>query len=285
MQIQQIDPQKLKVHPLLKHVPDEWADDENPEFVDFRQNIQQNGIVQPLLVAGDKIVDGRRRWRAANLLDIRSVPMILVDESQVASIIVASSLRRSYNSKSHRAYSLFFVFEPAYKEALARHQERLKSGNQGDHLDKFRNGPTVTDIARQSGCSRDYMDDAAKVHELFAADAELKQQCEPQILSGDCTLGAVIAGAAGKNLKGQKRPANKPFYILERAAVGVINQIEALDELTKRDDRDEFRRFLSDRFLDFRKFDAAKCNAAAKRFRTLAKEFEFLAKRAGKNED
>jgi hypothetical protein len=130
------------------------------------------------------------------------------------------------------------------------------------------------------------LDYAAQVHELFKTYPELKQKCEAGILDGTSSLGNVIAGfKGGEATRGKKKPKAKPFVILEKAAVGIINQVEALDDFSARDDREEFRRHLSARFLDYRKFDAEKCKLAAKRLHTLADEFELLAKRAGKSEE
>jgi hypothetical protein len=277
----------LQPHPLLKKIPDEWADDDHPEFISFREDIKENGIRDEILITDkDLVVDGRRRLRAARLLALKEIPTRIVPEGEVAGIILSKSLGRRYTTVSHRAYALFFVIEPAYQEALDRHKKRLQSGNRGTISGSTENGPTVGDLARRFGISREILDYAAQVHELFKTYPELKQKCEAGILDGESSLGNVIAGFKGQQAtKGKARPAPKPFFILERAAVGVINQIEELDELAKGDDRDEFRRHLAARFLEFRKFDAEKCKIAAKRLHTLANEFELLAKRAGKTED
>ncbi len=73
----------------------------NDEKLDqLAQSIKQHGIVQPLIVQRDgsqyKIVAGERRWRAARLAGLKTVPVIIRDLSnkQVMEIALIENLQR-----------------------------------------------------------------------------------------------------------------------------------------------------------------------------------------------
>lgn len=70
------------------------------KLAQLAQSIKQHGIVQPLIVQRDgskyKIVAGERRWRAARIAGLRTVPVIIRDLSnkQVMEIALIENLQR-----------------------------------------------------------------------------------------------------------------------------------------------------------------------------------------------
>ncbi len=73
----------------------------NGEKIDqLAQSIKQHGVVQPLIVQRDgtgyKIVAGERRWRAAKIAGLKTVPVIVRDlsDKQVMEIALIENLQR-----------------------------------------------------------------------------------------------------------------------------------------------------------------------------------------------
>lgn len=195
----------LRVHSALRHVPLMPAD--SPEFEVLVESVRSTGVLQPLIITGDQILDGRHRARAAAAVDPCSeVWCVEVPEHRAAEIALATlSARRHLISKGQLAYVAFPLYRPAYEAAQERWQSALRSG----HLDV---DDGVSLVAAQMGVSRPEFYRAAKVHQLFAAHPELREVWEPRILDthDPVGLGAVIAGIAGEAAtKGKSRPPTR----------------------------------------------------------------------------
>ncbi len=81
--------------------PDQPRTNFNEDSLDeLADSIKKNGIIQPIIVVdkGDHymIVAGERRWRAANLLDLKEVPVIVGDysEQQIMEISLIENIQR-----------------------------------------------------------------------------------------------------------------------------------------------------------------------------------------------
>ena len=214
MEIKQFDPQLLAVHKSLDIMPS-WSE-EDPRFFALCDDIKENGVREPVKVMlppsprsdGKKaiVVDGRHRVRAAKRMGLLAVPCIVVPESEVAGIIIATLLHRRHYSKSALAYLAFPFLKTAYDEANARKLALIKTG-------KVRAGTSlagsVEELSDQLGISRRLFDYAREVHEIFEQDPDYKALKEPAILSDDpeesVALSRVKAGWAGK-----KSTAGKP---------------------------------------------------------------------------
>lgn len=68
-----------------KHQPRKHFDDE--KLIELANSIKEHGIVQPIIVKPENqffiIIAGERRWRAAKLLNLKEVPIIIKDLSDV----------------------------------------------------------------------------------------------------------------------------------------------------------------------------------------------------------
>ena len=69
-------------------------------LLELAENIRQNGVLQPILVrptgAGHEIVAGERRWRAAKLAGLTTIPVYLreLDDQQAAAASAVENLMR-----------------------------------------------------------------------------------------------------------------------------------------------------------------------------------------------
>lgn len=195
----------LSVHPALRHVP--LMPEDSPEFQVLVESIRATGILQPLIITGDQILDGRHRARAAMAVDpSAAVWCTEVSEDRAAEVALATlSARRHLVTKGQLAYVAYPLYRPAFEAAQERWTEALRSGRPDTH-----DGVSV--VAAQMGVSRDEFYRAAKVHQIFAQHPELREVWEPRILDTHAPigLGAVIAGIAGEAAtKGKSRPPTR----------------------------------------------------------------------------
>lgn len=196
----------LRIHSAVRSA---WElPDDDSRFLGLVADIRTHGILDPLRITEDgAVVDGRHRLRAAKLLDLDMVPVEVLRAGLEPAGVAISSLtaRRHLTGKGQLAYAAYPLF-------AARHRELQESSSRG-----LRRGPqnsqpipdSVPAIAAALGISVDTFQQAARLHEIFAADAELKAEWEPKIMAEDnpIGLGAAIAGIAGQAASTDRTPA------------------------------------------------------------------------------
>ena len=229
--IESRDPAALSLHIILKRQPGEWSDDD-PRFHALSDDIAARGIDHPILITPDnKIADGRHRWRVAKKRQLPAVPVRVIPESEVHTVIVQSLLQRRHYTAGQRAYLLAPSLDKAFEEALQRKlsgksclPSELSSEGQNS-LEKW---------ANSIGVSVKYLREARHIHEAFADDTKhkinvqtpgkkstkpqlltLREYFEPQILDphDPVGLGAIKAGIASivdAAKKGKPHGGGKP---------------------------------------------------------------------------
>jgi hypothetical protein len=194
------DPAELRPHPLKKSLPKaaEWQKG-GDSFNALLEDVRERGIDTPLLITStNEILDGEIRWLAAKALRLDEVPTLEVPFACAASMILGSLLQRQHLSKSALAYLAFPLLAPAIVEARRRHHARLRTGNAGTIAHGVRNGDKTTgDLAAEMGICRRLVEYAGRLHALFVKTPALRAEWETKILSGECALGASLAGIAG----------------------------------------------------------------------------------------
>ncbi len=214
----------------------------------------QQPVLGKLVVAGSKampvqyfeIEDGRHRFWAAEENQLAFIEGKLT-EMPVAELMLRSLLERRHLEKGARAYLAWPVIQPfvtTNKEARKeRHIENLKKAaaarkKKGEAHCNPENGisveETLSDIAESElpeaeakrfkeladsyGIGHTLLDQARRVHEIFARRKDLKLENEPLILAGELGLGACIAGVAGKEAtEGKERKDTPPADLLRRS--------------------------------------------------------------------
>lgn len=194
MKIENVDPQSLSIHPLLRQMP---APD-SETLTSLANDIAERGIDDALIVdEKNRVMSGRLRLKAALAIELPEVPIRRAASADAATIIVQSLLQRQHYSKSALAYLAFPFLAPMLEEARERQLGFLKQGDSRSAQNALRER-TAEGIALGAGISRRLFFQAAEVHKLFKKDAQWKEQFEPKILSGELSLGYAINGIAGQ---------------------------------------------------------------------------------------
>jgi hypothetical protein len=203
-------------------------------------------VLGKLVITGSKampvevfeIEDGRHRFWAAEEARLGCIDG-KVTEMPVAELMLRSLLERRHLEKGARAYLAWPVIEPFVSANKETRKSNLKRGKEkGEALRKSTNGFSETatlsdlpetqlseaeakklgELAESYGISRTLLDQARRVHDIFARRKDLKAECEPQILAGELGLGACIAGVAGKEAtEGKERKDTPPADLLRRS--------------------------------------------------------------------
>lgn len=213
-----VDPENLADHPLLAHIP-VWAKD-SEEFKSLRESIRTDGQLYEILVDSEnRVVDGRNRRNALAAL-MRDATCRVVPEAEVSTIIFRTLMQRRHMGKGARAFLAVPLVQPLIAAAKARNLAMLRSG--GSVSDSIGNGPTIEQIALDTGVSRDVFDQAIQLHELLAkAEPEVRADITARVIEGElglgyaCTALANTRDAASRSAKLGKRQEHDRLFTKE----------------------------------------------------------------------
>lgn len=164
LEINLLQPNPLQVRSLIK----------SESLVDLVESIKEHGILEPIVVAktpaGFQIIAGERRWRAAKIVGMTTVPVIVKETSTQGMLEMAlvENVQREDLNPIERAQGL----------------QRL--------IDEF--GITVTEIAKRIGKSPAYVSNSLR---LLALPDAIKDG----IISNDITEGHARAIAGLTDVK------------------------------------------------------------------------------------
>lgn len=193
----------LADHPILAHIP-VW-ERAQPEFQALVESIRERGQDYEVLIDSERrVVDGRNRRNACAVLN-EKVRCRMINEAEVAEIALSCLVNRRNLPKSALAYLAAPLLKPAIDEARERKMAMLRQGDSPSSTE-WTTG-TVEDLATTLGFGRSMLFYALDLHKKFAVKAELREQFEPRILSGELGLGAALQAIAGKeSTEGKKKP-------------------------------------------------------------------------------
>jgi ParB-like chromosome segregation protein Spo0J len=89
---------KLKIHPLCAMVPKMSAE----AFDELKADIEKRGLIEPIWIKGDEIVDGRHRYRACVELGI-SPATRQYEGDDIEAFVIAANVRRRQLSRQQRS--------------------------------------------------------------------------------------------------------------------------------------------------------------------------------------
>ena len=167
----------LTIHPALKSQP-RLSDD---ELLAWRQGMKRRGeaATPPIYITDDnQIVDGRHRFWCARKLGWTTIPVQIVDASEVYAVIFETLANRRHYTKGQLAYVVAPMLDDVFAEARAREHFFLKKGNVSrSALDAQRvekGSPkgleTPESAAASLGISARVLQQAREVHALFEMD-------------------------------------------------------------------------------------------------------------------
>ena len=157
------DPNTLHAHKLLEAIPELPYD--CPERLALAESIRAEGLLQPLLIQGLQIVDGRHRNDAARRIGLKQVPCIEI-EGDVADIIVDSLSQRRHYTKSAIAYAALPLMTPYISAGVFRRAANIKAGGSAESTMNVLSGDTMSLFAEKLGTSRGIIQLAKEVSKL-----------------------------------------------------------------------------------------------------------------------
>lgn len=147
----------MKLHPIAELFPEM----SNEEYQSLVKDIEQHGVLQPILIHNDQIVDGRHRFQACQDLGIPCPTMEWNEQGSLLTKAVSLNLKRRHLSASQIAVVSLGAL-PLF-EAEAKERQRLSRSFRKD----FRNeGEAREQVARLFGTNPHYVSDAKKIQEI-----------------------------------------------------------------------------------------------------------------------
>lgn len=151
---------EVKINDIDPNIDQPRKNFRNENIEELADSIKQHGIVQPIIVIKNenryKIVAGERRWRAAKLAGLATVPVIVkeIDEKEQIEISLIENLQRQDLNPIEEATT--------YKS----------------YMEKF--NLTQEEVARRIGKSRPYV---ANMIRLINLDERIKELIEDEAIS------------------------------------------------------------------------------------------------------
>ncbi len=212
---------ELTPHPLLARIPELPYD--CPERRALVESIRSEGLLQPLLVKGREIVDGRHRHDACQTLGLETIPCIEV-EGDIADIIVDSLTQRRHYTKSAIALAAMPLMQAYIEAGRNRRIANLQKGESSESALSALSGDTYNQFADRLGVSRrliGYAQDIFKKletlgnHMLDSAES-VEEWVERSVYQEGMGLGTVLQGMAAieanKSGQAQKGLKNREQY-------------------------------------------------------------------------
>lgn len=136
----------------------------------LKEDIRINGILEPIHLFEDKIIDGRNRYRIAQELGLESVPTVLYEGDNPVGFVQSMNLHRRQLTPSQKAAAAAFLAD--FKQG--RHSDEEEYETQGS-------------IAKKLGISR----------RMVVEATSLKKNADPQLIErvkvGDISLHTATA--------------------------------------------------------------------------------------------
>jgi hypothetical protein len=201
---------EFSIHPAIASDPRLSAKD--PRYLAMQAAWTEQDGCPPVYATKDgQIVDGRHRFWWLQQMEADAVPWIEVGEDEVPQVILGALQGRNHITKGQRAYLAAPKLDGAFKAAQARRMAILQSGGRC----KLPQLPSVEALAEKLGISHEFLRQARRIHEAFAAHPArmdfsgdgggkkkltLREYFEPRILDAEepMGLGVALAGIGSK---------------------------------------------------------------------------------------
>jgi len=170
----------LKFHEATELIPHMGQQ----EYERLRDDIAENGMIEPIVVLGDRIIDGRHRYRACRELGIKPRTRMWEGTGSVIRYVLSANLHRRHLTTAQRAMIAAEIRPMFVAEAKKRHGKRTGiSAN----LRVLGSGKSSEQVAAMMRVSARSVDTASLI--LHRGIAEL---------SGMVKKGEISTAAAGK---------------------------------------------------------------------------------------
>jgi N6-adenosine-specific RNA methylase IME4 len=193
--------QLLESHSVANLLPMMTID----EYAGLVADIREHGQLEPIYLAGGKIIDGRNRYKACVELGIKPICQEWKGNGSLVAFVVSQNIKRRHLTPSQRAPIALDVIRLLEMEAAERQRQHggtapgRKSLTQkvGEVKSDRHEGEATAQAAALVGSNRSYV-----------ADAMSLRQADPDALQA-VRDGKITMTEAIRNLKEQKREARR----------------------------------------------------------------------------
>lgn len=151
-----------------------------PEFLTLKRDIETNGLIEPIWMYEDQILDGRNRYKACEELDLEPQYRHYTGESP-ASFVVSLNLARRHLNQSQLAIISVKMLPILEKEARSRAEATQFGSTATAYVQSPSKGTAAKEAADLTGASERYVYDAKKI--MSEAPEEIEK-----IESGEKTI-------------------------------------------------------------------------------------------------
>ena len=208
------DPADLRLHPLQKKYiaePDRQSAGGQSEWNSFVDGLSAAGPegIPPIFVTHDgQIMEGGRRWRAAKQLQWEGIQCQVRPEEDAAAIIVESLLGQRNLQRCVKVYIAMTLLPEFVQSAAHRRLLNLKNHRKTLEFPMASNLPnpeTARALAQKFGVSKETIQRARQVCDIFKKSPDIRAEWEPKLLSGDKNLWNVLSAVGGAGADQSKR--------------------------------------------------------------------------------
>lgn len=224
------DPKTLKIHPDVEAV----LPLAEGEFVALMEDINERGILQPLIVdERDLVLDGRHRLRAAQELGLEQVEVRVHGEANPRLFALNSALLQRNLSVSGKVLMLFLAHPDLANGSKERRLGNLKKGQSAPEVTESLRGnigenANFAVLAERYKVPREYF----ITLNTFRRDAsdEDWDWAVGAIINDELSITRMRPGAAGRKMTGKKI---QPRYnkIAKRSAKSLVNVFKEWGEI------------------------------------------------------
>lgn len=187
----------LEVHPLAELIPP-MTDD---EFAELLADIATNGLLDPVTLYEDKILDGRHRARACEELGKTPATTDFTGDDP-AEFVISKNLHRRHLSTGQRAHAALAFLD--YEKEKAKERQRAAGGDKTASAEFSISAPehkvATAEAGKKFGTSRDSVEKARAL-------AESRPDLSEKVKRGEITLNAAVEENRGRPTNGRGRPA------------------------------------------------------------------------------
>lgn len=202
----EVDVEKLKAHSYNENI---YGTEKLPD--DFLNSIRMLGVLVPLTIKNNgTIISGHRRWRAAKILGLKTVPVQLVDydselDEQEAIIAFNKQREKTFSQKMREAEEIEIIERKRAKERQA-HGETAPGRTLPDMLPEASKGETRDKVADAVGfgSGRTY-DRARKVWKTAKEGNEKAQQIVSRLDKKQITIHKAYKEVCKQKKRDEKR--------------------------------------------------------------------------------
>jgi hypothetical protein len=214
-----------RVHPVAAMFPLLTGE----EFERFKSSIEDRGQLDPIIVLGDQLIDGRNRLRACLELELEPRIEEYSSESDPARFILAANITRRHLTPDQRAQ----ISMEGIKWIAAHARERQLSGKSADGAAGGR-GRKNLNPKSDSGSGRDLkamnanstvgqVADAAKTTR-YKAEQAMKvaahsKELAAQVIAGEKTLADAVKEVPAPKPKAKRKPK---VFVFEKAVASAV---------------------------------------------------------------